>query len=89
MDPTNPNSDVGLTLRELVLEVRADIRAVKEDIVPRVALLEKKAIETEAVAKVLRENKKNTWTRRDIIIGFIFSTVALTVQVLALTGGVH
>lgn len=77
-------SGVGLSLRDLVLEVRTDVKELKNDLTPRVAVLEKKATETEAVAEALLVEKKTRWTVREKVIGVAFATLTVILNVMAL-----
>jgi hypothetical protein len=76
--------DNGLTLRDLVLEVRTDVKELKNDLTPRVVVLEKKAIETEAVATALNSEKKERWTTREKLLGIGFALVTMILNVMAL-----
>ena len=55
----------------------------------RVAAHDDELAANRAVAKALKDNKSDTWTRRDKIVGVLLAAVALTVQVYAALGGPH
>ena len=81
--------DVGLTIRDLVLEVRADVRDLKEDLHPRVVALESDSIKTKAVASALLSQKKETFTKRQKIGGAVFALITLVFDIFLLSGGPH
>ena len=77
----------GLTLRELVLEVRTDVREMKDDLGARVLVLELDAVETKAVAKALIKDKQArqaTFTARQKLAASIFALVTFTMNMMAL-----
>lgn len=83
MAPTD-SSDVGLTIRELVLEIRADVKDLREDLVPRVQVLETDGIRTKAVATALLKQKKQGISTRVKVAGFIYATFNVIIGIMAL-----
>lgn len=79
-----PDDTVGLTLRDLVLEVRTDVKEMKEDLGSRVTVLETEAVETKAVAKALLVKKKEVFSRRQKAGGAVFALITITMNFLAL-----
>ena len=78
------SDDVGLTLRELVLEVRTDVREMKEDLIPRVQALETDSVATKKVAAALLTQKKDYITKRQKVYGAVFAVTTLFLNALAL-----
>jgi len=76
--------DTGLTLRDLVLEVRQDVKEMKEDLGSRVAVLEHDAVKTKAVANALVVDKKARWTAKEKLVGVGFALVTVVMNLLAL-----
>lgn len=82
MAPTD--NDTGLTLRELVLEVRSDVKDLKDDLVPRVQALETDGVRTKAVAAALLTRKNETFSRKQKAYGLGFAIVTVLMNGIAL-----
>jgi len=58
-------------------------------VVNRLSALEEEQVKVRAVAVALKEDKSETFSRRDKLVGMLLAVIALSVQVFAVYGGGH